>query len=45
MGSKPIDLQALRKESRAVGMPEADPVFGVAGPLMQLWKVDKTARL
>jgi uncharacterized protein YjlB len=45
MGSKPIDLLALRKESAAVSMPEADPVFGVGGPLMQLWKVEEKARL
>ncbi|KAL2830437.1 hypothetical protein BJY01DRAFT_240376 [Aspergillus pseudoustus] len=45
MGSKPIDLTALRKESGEVEMPEHDPVYGAGGPLMQLWNVKEKARL
>ncbi|KAL4906963.1 hypothetical protein BDW74DRAFT_176560 [Aspergillus multicolor] len=45
MGSKPIDLAVLRDETKAVAMPEADPVYGVEGPLMQLWRQNDKARL
>ncbi|KAL4969942.1 cupin domain-containing protein [Aspergillus stella-maris] len=45
MGSKSIDLASLRKETENVSMPEADPVYGVGGPLMQLWRGPGKAKL
>ncbi|KAL4799462.1 hypothetical protein BDV19DRAFT_400729 [Aspergillus venezuelensis] len=45
MGSKPIDFASLREETENVAMPEADPVYGVGGPLMQLWRRPEKAKL
>lgn len=42
-GKQPVD--GFRPTIRAVGMPEADPVYGVDGPLMQLWHRENLARL
>ncbi|EEH38333.2 hypothetical protein PAAG_01254 [Paracoccidioides lutzii Pb01] len=36
-GKEPIDLVAVRKETSAVEMPEADPVYGTEGPLVLWW--------
>ncbi|KAL4948473.1 hypothetical protein BDW69DRAFT_176397 [Aspergillus filifer] len=45
MGGKPIDFASLREETEKVAMPEADPVYGVRGPLMTLWKRTVKAKL
>ncbi|KAL5342057.1 hypothetical protein BJX70DRAFT_386464 [Aspergillus crustosus] len=45
MGSKPINLNALREESGKVASPEEDPVYGAGGPLIQLWKRTEKPRL
>ncbi|OJD19549.1 hypothetical protein AJ78_00521 [Emergomyces pasteurianus Ep9510] len=38
-GKGPVDVVAVRKETSAVEMPEADPVYGNEGPLMYLWPI------
>jgi uncharacterized protein YjlB len=35
-GEEPLD--DLRNEIANVGMPEMDPVYGVDGPLVKIWK-------
>jgi uncharacterized protein YjlB len=31
-------LDDLRKEIAEVGIPDSDPVYGVNGPLVKIWK-------
>lgn len=33
----------MKTEISKVEMPEADPVYGVDGPLVQIWKAARTA--
>lgn len=42
-GKNPVT--GFRSTIREVGMPEADPVYGVDGPLMRLWHEETLARL
>jgi uncharacterized protein YjlB len=35
-GEEPIEK--LKKEVESVDIPERDPVFGVGGPLVKIWK-------
>lgn len=37
-GKTPIDHEAFETEIEGVAKPEQDPVFGVDGPMMDLWK-------
>lgn len=32
------EVENLKKEIRAVGVPEQDPVYGVDGPLVRIWR-------
>ncbi|KAH4067028.1 hypothetical protein HBH70_067570 [Parastagonospora nodorum] len=32
------EIENLKKEIRAVGVPEQDPVYGVDGPLVRIWR-------
>jgi uncharacterized protein YjlB len=31
-------MDELKREISEVGMPEQDPVYGVDGPLVRIWK-------
>ncbi|KAK4081402.1 hypothetical protein Purlil1_11663 [Purpureocillium lilacinum] len=42
-GKKPAET--FRHDIKQVGMPEADPVFGVNGPLIYLWHQKLMAKL
>jgi uncharacterized protein YjlB len=41
-GEEPID--DLNSEIARVGIPEADPVYGIDGPLIRIWKAAREDR-
>ena len=36
-------LESLREEIAHVAIPESDPVYGVEGPLVRIWKAARRA--
>ncbi|CZR67983.1 uncharacterized protein PAC_17882 [Phialocephala subalpina] len=44
LGKKPMEGKAIRGEVEAVGIPDFDPVMGIAGPLPRLWRARRNRR-